>query len=113
MLGVKRNPKLWKADLVLKEMAEARGMGNPFRATEVGAYFGTAGITVDDPYFDGQGPQRAGCRHCGGCMGGCRYYAKNTLPKKYLYFFEKNGAEVEDQGEVVDGLVSTTGKSRY
>src|SRR5258706_3837940 len=113
MLGVARNPKLWKADLVLKEMAEARGMGNTFRATEVGAYFGTAGITVDDPYFDGQGPQRAGCRHCGGCMVGCRYNAKNTLPKNYLYFAEKNGAEVKAEVEVVDVRLSRSENSRY
>src|SRR5258706_16105523 len=98
MLGVARNPKLWKADLVLKEMAEARGMGNTFRATEVGAYFGTAGITVDDPYFDGQGPQRAGCRHCGGGMGGCCYNAKKTLSKNYLFFFEKKSAQGKTKG---------------
>ena len=27
-------------------------------------------------------------------MVGCRYGAKNTLPKNYLYFAEENGAEV-------------------
>jgi cholesterol oxidase len=102
MLGAARNPKLWEADLVLKEMAEERGMGRTFRATDVGAFFGEAGVTVPDPYFNGQGPQRAGCQHCGGCMVGCRHNAKNTLPKNYLYFAEKNGAQIKAEVEVVD-----------
>ncbi|WKZ39604.1 MAG: GMC family oxidoreductase [Anaerolineales bacterium] len=100
MLGVARNPKLWKADLLLKEMADERGMGHTFRATDVGSFFGEAGATVPDPYFGGEGPARAGCQHCGGCMVGCRHNAKNTLPKNYLYFAEKNGAKVISEVEV-------------
>ncbi len=102
MLGVSRNPKLWKADLLLKEMAEERGMGHTFRATDVGAYFGESGVTVRDPFFGGEGPDRAGCQHCGGCMVGCRHNAKNTLPKNYLYFAEKRGAKVVAEVEVMD-----------
>ncbi|MBE0669894.1 MAG: GMC family oxidoreductase [Anaerolineales bacterium] len=102
MLGVARNPKLWKADLLLKQMAEERGMGHTFRATDVGSYFGEAGVTVPDPYFGGEGPARAGCQHCGGCMVGCRHNAKNTLPKNYLYFAEKHGAKIQAEVEVTD-----------
>ena len=102
MLGVARNPKLWKADLLLKQMAGERGMGHTFRATDVGSFFGEAGVTVPDPYFGGEGPARAGCQHCGGCMVGCRHNAKNTLPKNYLYFAEKNGAKVVSEVEVTD-----------
>ncbi|HXF85023.1 MAG TPA: GMC family oxidoreductase [Anaerolineales bacterium] len=102
MLGAARNPKLWKADLILKEIAEERGMGHTFRATDVGVYFGEPGVTVPDPYFGGKGPARAGCRHCGGCMVGCRYNAKNTLPKNYLYFAEQNGAVIQAEVEVID-----------
>jgi cholesterol oxidase len=102
MLGVSRNPKLWKADLLLKEMAEERGMGGTFRATDVGAYFGESGVTVPDPFFGGEGPDRAGCQHCGGCMVGCRHNSKNTLPKNYLYFAEKRGAKVIPEVEVTD-----------
>src|SRR5258707_4904131 len=51
MLGVARNPKLWKADEVLQAVANERNMGQTFRATHVGAYFGEAGVTVSDPYF--------------------------------------------------------------
>jgi cholesterol oxidase len=102
MLGVSRNPKLWTADLLLKQMAAEAGMAHTFRATDVGAYFGEKGVTVSDPFFGGEGPDRAGCRHCGGCMVGCRYNAKNTLPKNYLYFAEKNGARVLSEMEVID-----------
>src|ERR1044071_4012139 len=127
MLGVARNPKLWKADFVLQQMADERHMEHTFRATDVGSFFGEAGVTVPDPYFAGAGPARAGCRHCGGCMVGCRYNAKNTLPKNYLYFAEKNGAVVKSEAEVtnvrpwtmdnrpsmVHGQSSMVGKSRY
>ena len=102
MLGVARNPKLWQADNLLKQIADERGMGHTFRATDVGTYFGEAGVTVTDPYFNGEGPARAGCSHCGGCMVGCRHNAKNTLPKNYLYFAEKNGAEIKAEVEVID-----------
>lgn len=102
MLGVARNPKLWQADNLLKQIADERGMGHTFRTTDVGAYFGEAGVTVPDPYFNGEGPERAGCNHCGGCMVGCRHNAKNTLPKNYLYFAEKQGAEIRAEVEVMD-----------
>jgi cholesterol oxidase len=76
-----------------------------FRPTTVGAYFGEAGQQgkeVPDPYFGGEGPARAGCTHCGGCMVGCRYNAKNTLEKNYLYFAEKWGACIQAESEVRD-----------
>jgi cholesterol oxidase len=102
MLGAARNPQLWKADDVLKQMADERGMGHTFRATDVGAYFGEAKVTVPDPFFGGEGPERAGCLQCGGCMVGCRYNAKNTLPKNYLYFAEKLGATVQAEVEAIN-----------
>lgn len=114
MLGVARNPKLWKADHVLQQMADEIGMRHTFRATDVGAYFGESGVTVGDPYFGGDGPDRAGCQHCGGCMVGCRHNAKNTLPKNYLYFAEKNGAAVRSEVEVTDVRPLTLGENaRY
>ncbi|HEX7540851.1 MAG TPA: GMC family oxidoreductase [Anaerolineales bacterium] len=112
MLGVARNPKLWKADELLRAMAEEIGMGATFRATDVGVYFGEAGISVPDPYFGGEGPERVGCKHCGACMVGCRYNAKNTLPKNYLYFAEKNGAKVISEAEVTDIRLWTVDSGR-
>jgi len=113
MLGVARNPKLWQADYLLKQIAEERGMGHTFRATDVGAYFGQEGVTVPDPYYGGEGPDRAGCNHCGGCMVGCRHNAKNTLPKNYLYFAEKNGTKLIAEAEVIDVRLATFESSRY
>jgi len=106
MLGVARNPKLWKADETLRDIALARGLGSSFRATEVGSWFGEAGLRVADPYFGGEGPEREGCSHCGGCMVGCRHNAKNTLPKNYLWFAEKAGAKIEAERMVVDVRVA-------
>lgn len=102
MLGVERNNKLFKADEVLKQIAEERGMGHTFRPTDIGVYLGEAGATVPDPYFGGEGPARTGCNYCGACMVGCRYNSKNTLPKNYLYFAEKNGAKIIAESEVID-----------
>jgi cholesterol oxidase len=102
MLGVERNNKFGKADSVLREIAEERGMGQTFRATDIGVYLGKAGVTVPDPYFGGEGPARTGCNYCGACMVGCRYNSKNTLPKNYLYFAEKNGAKIIAEAEVIN-----------
>lgn len=94
MLGVAKNPRLFPADEVCKQIAESLGYGKTFDALPVGVFFGDENKTVPDPYFDGKGPERTGCNFCGGCMVGCRYGAKNTLVKNYLYFAEKNGARV-------------------
>ncbi len=102
MLGVAPNPRQWVADGVLREIAAELGMEATFRPTSVGAFFGAPGQTVPDPYFGGEGPDRTGCIHCGGCMVGCRYNAKNTLVKNYLYFAEKWGAQVIAEREVRD-----------
>lgn len=102
MLGVNPNPCLWPADFVMQDLAAELKMQGTFQPTEVGAFFGEAGKTVPDPYFRGEGPERTGCTHCGGCMVGCRYGAKNTLVKNYLYLAEKWGAQVWPETEVRD-----------
>ena len=102
MLGAVHNPNLWSADETLKAIAAERGEGATFRPIEVGVYFGKENETAPDPFFAGTGPQRTGCKLCGGCMVGCRYNAKNTLPKNYLYFAEKQGTQVLAEMEVDD-----------
>ncbi len=102
MLGAARNPKQWRADLTLKGIADEMGQGDTFRPTDVGVFFGPEGEDVPDPYFSGEGPVRTGCTHCGGCMVGCRYNAKNTTEKNYLYFAEKWGAEIRPECEATD-----------
>jgi cholesterol oxidase len=94
MLGVTHNPALLEGEETLRRISRRMGAEDTFHATEVGVYFGVAGQTVPDPYFRGAGPARTGCRLCGGCMVGCRFGAKNTLDKNYLYFAERFGARV-------------------
>jgi cholesterol oxidase len=103
MLGVTTNPRQWPADQTLRTIAVELDRGETFRPTQVGVFFGDdarPGQTVSDPFFGGDGPARATCTHCGGCMVGCRYNAKNTLVKNYLYFAEKWGAEVRAEAMV-------------
>jgi cholesterol oxidase len=100
MLGVAANPCLWPADHALAAIAQQLGRGETFRPVDVGVFFGQEGKTVPDPYFGGAGPARTGCIHCGGCMVGCRYNAKNTLVKNYLYLAEKRGVEIRSEAEV-------------
>ena len=105
MLGVTTNPLLWPADHALAEIAEELGTADTFRPAEVAVYFSDPdqeGDLVPDPFFGGEGPQRRGCIHCGGCMVGCRHNAKNTLVKNYLYFAEKWGAEVLAEKQVMN-----------
>ncbi len=102
MLGVTRNPHLDTGDLALKKLAEAIGKPDEFEPTEVGVFFGEPEKRVPDPYFNGDGPEREGCRFCGGCMTGCRYNAKNSLDKNYLYLAEKRGAHIRPEAEVYD-----------
>jgi cholesterol oxidase len=95
MLGVTRTPKVWAGDDCLRKFAERLGRSDTFHHTEVGVLFGERpGEDVGDPYFAGEGPARATCNYCGGCMVGCRYNAKNTLDRNYLFFAEKLGAEI-------------------
>jgi cholesterol oxidase len=102
MLGVATNPRLWPADAVLKDIAESLGMGQTFQPTQGATFFGEPGVEVPDPYFNGEGPSRSGCIHCGACMVGCRYNAKNTLVKNYLYLAEKWGARIMAECDVRD-----------
>ncbi len=96
MLGVEPNPRLTPADDVVKQIADDLGVGHTFHATDVGVFFseGQEGQEVDDPYFGGAGPRRAGCIHCARCFTGCAHNAKNTTPMNYLYLAEHAGAQV-------------------
>jgi len=93
MLGTTPYTRLNVEDHLLREVAKDMGKENTFGAVNVGVYFGDT-KKAQDPYFKGLGPQRTGCIDCAGCMTGCRYNAKNTLDKNYLYFAEKFGAEI-------------------
>ena len=100
MLGAATNTKLHEADFVVKEIAKDIGKEKHFELAKVSVYFGEAGRTVKDPYFKGKGPDRTGCTHCGACMTGCRYNAKNTLDKNYLFLAQQLGAKIVAEKEV-------------
>jgi cholesterol oxidase len=105
MLGVVENPHEDPADQLLRELGEELGVGDTYKRTPVGVFFGGeggAGITVPDPFFGGEGPERTGCRLCGRCMVGCPHGAKNTLVKNYLYLAERRGARVMPERTVID-----------
>ncbi len=109
MLGVTTYPHLTPADEAVRAVAERMGVGHTFRATPVGVHFGEPGVTTPDPYFGGAGPARAGCRHCGACMTGCRHNAKNTLVKNYLWLAERAGAVVHPLTTVTEVRPATGG----
>ena len=94
MLGAVECPSVGNADQVLRQVGiEVRGE-DTFHINPVGVFFGEPDKTVPDPYFNGEGPERTGCRLCGACMIGCPNGAKNTLDLNYLYLAEKLGAVI-------------------
>ncbi len=102
MLGVVETPNDDPADQLLKELGEHLGVGETYRKTPVGIFFGEPGTTVPDPYFGGEGPDRAGCMQCGRCMVGCPHGAKNTLVKNYLHLAERRGVTVTPDRTVIE-----------
>lgn len=102
MLGRTPAPVLGEMDEHLRAAARAAGREDTFGPTPMAIYFGEAGKTAPDPFFGGEGPERTGCRMCGGCLVGCPYGSKNTLDKNYLWLAERRGAEVRAEHEVTN-----------
>ena len=112
ILGVTRTPRIWAGDEALAAFAAETGRAGSFTRTEVAVLFGERpGEDVGDPYFGGEGPPRSTCTTCGGCMVGCRFNAKNTLDKNYLFFAEKLGAEIMPETMVT--LIEPDGEGGY
>jgi len=89
MLGAAENPVLAESDRAMQKLADQIGKPGHFSPTIAAIYFGEPDVTVKDPYFNGKGPDRTGCIHCGACMTGCRHNAKNTLDKNYLHLAQQ------------------------
>ncbi|HET7826859.1 MAG TPA: GMC family oxidoreductase [Anaeromyxobacter sp.] len=103
MLGATQAPRVFHADELLRDIVqEETGRGATFRRHDVGVYFGEPGVPVPDPFFGGEGPERAGCTFCGACMTGCKHGAKNTLDRNYLFLAERRGAVVHPETLVTD-----------
>ncbi len=113
MLGVVTNPRTGPKDDLLLQVAQDRGVADTFHHTDVGVFFneGHEGVEVDDPYFGGAGPRRAGCIHCSECFTGCKHNAKNTTTVNYLHLAEANGAEVHPLTTVTS--VAPDGRGGY
>ena len=101
MLGAVEQPRDFVGDRYLNEIATEDGQADKVQKVRTGVYYGETNVSVADPYFDGKGPGRTGCVHCGRCMIGCRDNAKNTLDKNYLYLAEGLGCEIRPQCEVI------------
>jgi cholesterol oxidase len=80
MLGATSVPFGTPADAVLQRVARRMGVSETYRPTDVAVDFHR-------------------CVHCGGCMIGCRYGAKNTLDRTYLRLAEQGGAVVHAEHE--------------
>ncbi|MCA2207505.1 GMC oxidoreductase [Nocardia rosealba] len=114
MLGVVENPKLGPKDDVLLQVATDLGVAETFHRTHVGVFFneGAEGVEVEDPYFGGAGPRRAGCIHCSECFTGCKHNAKNTTTLNYLHLAESQGAQVHPLTTVTSVTPDGTGGYR-
>lgn len=102
MLGVERYNAEGPADRLMLALAKEKGVEETYQPTPVAVFQGEPDVTVADPYFGGEGPERTGCTKCGACMIGCRVGAKNTLVKNYLWFAEKAGVTIVPNRQVVD-----------
>ncbi|MGW5311385.1 GMC oxidoreductase [Nocardia thailandica] len=113
MLGVVENPRVGPKDEVLLQVARDLKVADTFHRTHVGVFFneGSEGVTVDDPYFGGAGPRRAGCIHCSECFTGCKHNAKNTTTLNYLHLAESKGAQVHPLTTVTS--VAPDGRGGY
>lgn len=102
MLGRTPAPFAGPMDDHLHAAAKAAGRESTFGPTPMAIYFGEEGRTDPDPFFGGEGPERTGCKLCGGCLVGCPYGSKNTLDQNYLWLAERRGAEVRAEHEVTN-----------
>jgi len=100
MLGCVINPHLGQMDACLKQTAEAMNVGSTFGPVPLGIYFGEPEVARPDPFFDGRGPERTGCRLCGECLTGCPYRSKNSLDLNYLYLAEQLGVTILPERQV-------------
>jgi len=100
MLGRTPCPLSGPMDDYLRKTARSLGVEASFAPVPLGIYFGQPGVTVPDPFFDGQGPPRTGCDASGQCLVGCPHNAKNSLDLNYLYLAEALGAQIMPERKV-------------
>lgn len=103
MMGVARSPFEGVADKALHQTAREMGRESTYEMVSAASFYSHQASHAEhaDPYFSGQGPSRDACTMCAGCMTGCRFNAKNTLDKNYLYFAQRNGVEIRPETQVL------------
>ena len=105
MLGTAQSEYENSADHALRDVAKDFSQEHTYKKVSTGVLFADTdtvqGQTVADPYFNGDGPERANCNFCARCVRGCPNNSKNTLMKNYLFFAERNGVEIRPEAEVV------------
>lgn len=119
MLGVvDQYPAAGPVEEMMRGAAADLGVEATFRLAPTGVFYGAPGVSVPDPFFGGDGPDRTGCTFCGNCMVGCRVGAKNTLMKNYLALAERRGVTIEALRTVTEvvprrggGFTVTTSRS--
>lgn len=98
MLGAADNSLFGPGDRALERVARRIGRAGEYQPAKVAIFFAAkpedVGHEVADPFFDGAGPRRSSCQHCGGCMTGCRHDAKNSLDKNYLHLAQQKGVRI-------------------
>ena len=121
MLGVDDYEGMTPADELLKEYGEELGVGDTFNTPAWGS--SSASPARRSPTRTSAARARRGGLHAlRSCMVGCRYGAKNTLVKNYLWFAERLGVEVlperrpptsgRRRADGSDGYEVTTGTRR-
>ncbi|WP_244971692.1 GMC family oxidoreductase N-terminal domain-containing protein [Gordonia rubripertincta] len=103
MLGRETTRFVGEMDRHLETTAEKMGAGQAYGPTPMAIWFGAPGeegVTVPDPFFGGEGPDRTGCRLCGACLIGCPYGSKNTLDLNYLWLAERRGVRIRPDTRV-------------
>jgi cholesterol oxidase len=118
MIGVSSSPYRAELDVRIEALARQRGGDAACREVSIGVLLGAPGEEgreVPDPYLGGRGPARRTCTLCGGCMVGCRFDAKNTLDRNYLYLAERLGTEIRTETKVtlVEAIGADDGGTGY
>ena len=96
MLGVVTNPCDGPVEQVMRQVADDLGVGDTFRRTPVGVFFGAAGRSgCPTPTSAATAPSAPAAPSAATAWSAAGVGAKNTLSKNYLALAERRGARIE------------------